>query len=140
MRRAELDGVLAYGHWGRPVLVFPAQEGSRWEWEQRGMVDAVAWLIDAGRVRLRPILMTTLALVAGMLPVALGTGEGGDFSAPLGRAVIGGTLTSTVLTLVVIPAVYSLWKGHALASGHAAAAATPDAAADSAVAMEPVTL
>ena len=52
MRRVELDGVLAYGHYGRPVLVFPAQEGKRWEWEERGMVDAVAGLIDAGRVKL----------------------------------------------------------------------------------------
>ena len=52
--------------------------------------------------------MTTLALVAGMLPVALGTGEGGDFYAPLGRAVIGGTITSTALTLLVIPTFYEV--------------------------------
>lgn len=52
MRRAELDGVLVYGHWGRPVLVFPAQQGTRWEWEQHGMVDAVAWLLEAGRMKL----------------------------------------------------------------------------------------
>jgi esterase/lipase superfamily enzyme len=51
MRRDELDGVLAYGHWGRPLLVFPAQEGRRYEWEERGMIDAVAGLIDAGRVK-----------------------------------------------------------------------------------------
>lgn len=50
--RRELDGVVAYGHWGRPVLVFPSQEGTRWEWEQQGMVDAVGWLLDAGRVKL----------------------------------------------------------------------------------------
>jgi esterase/lipase superfamily enzyme len=50
--RRELDGVLAYGHWGRPVLVFPAQEGRRWEWEERGMVDAVGGLLDAGRIKL----------------------------------------------------------------------------------------
>jgi HAE1 family hydrophobic/amphiphilic exporter-1 len=65
-------------------------------------------LIEAGRVRLRPIIMTTLALIAGMIPVALGTGEGGDFRAPLGRAVIGGTITSTFLTLLVIPTVYEI--------------------------------
>jgi HAE1 family hydrophobic/amphiphilic exporter-1 len=65
-------------------------------------------LIEAGRVRLRPILMTTLALIAGMIPVALGAGEGADFRAPLGRAVIGGTITSTVLTLLVIPTVYEI--------------------------------
>ena len=65
-------------------------------------------LIEAGRVRLRPILMTTVALIAGMIPVALGAGEGADFRAPLGRAVIGGTITSTVLTLLVIPTVYEI--------------------------------
>ena len=65
-------------------------------------------LIEAGRIRLRPIMMTTLALVVGMLPVALGRGEGADFRAPLGRAVIGGTITSTLLTLLVIPTVYEI--------------------------------
>ena len=52
--------------------------------------------------------MTTVALIAGMTPVALGGGEGGDFRAPLGRAVIGGVLTSTLLTLLVIPTVYEI--------------------------------
>ncbi len=65
-------------------------------------------LIDAGRIRLRPIIMTTLALIAGMIPVAIGHGEGADFRAPLGRAVIGGTITSTLLTLLVIPTVYEI--------------------------------
>jgi HAE1 family hydrophobic/amphiphilic exporter-1 len=65
-------------------------------------------LIDAGRIRLRPIIMTTLALVAGMIPVAIGHGEGADFRAPLGRAVIGGVITSTLLTLLVIPTVYEI--------------------------------
>lgn len=65
-------------------------------------------LIEAGRVRLRPILMTTFALVAGMIPVALGVGEGADFRAPLGRAVIGGVITSTLLTLLVVPTVYEI--------------------------------
>ena len=65
-------------------------------------------LIEAGRVRLRPILMTTIALIAGMIPVALGLGEGADFRAPLGRAGIGGVITSTVLTLLVIPTVYEI--------------------------------
>jgi HAE1 family hydrophobic/amphiphilic exporter-1 len=65
-------------------------------------------IIEAGRVRLRPILMTTFALIAGMIPVALGTGEGADFRAPMGRAVIGGVITSTVLTLLVIPTVYEI--------------------------------
>jgi HAE1 family hydrophobic/amphiphilic exporter-1 len=65
-------------------------------------------LIEAGRIRLRPIIMTTLALIAGMIPVAIGHGEGADFRAPLGRAVIGGTITSTLLTLLVIPTVYEI--------------------------------
>ncbi len=65
-------------------------------------------LIQAGRVRLRPILMTTFALIAGMIPVALGQGEGGDFRAPMGIAIIGGVLTSTMLTLLVIPTVYEI--------------------------------
>ena len=65
-------------------------------------------LIEAGRVRLRPILMTTFALIAGMIPVALGIGEGADFRAPLGRAVIGGVITSTLLTLIVIPTFYEI--------------------------------
>ncbi|HEU4641766.1 MAG TPA: efflux RND transporter permease subunit [Gemmatimonadaceae bacterium] len=68
-------------------------------------------LIEAGRIRLRPIIMTTLALIAGMLPVAIGHGEGADFRAPLGRAVIGGTITSTLLTLIVIPTVYEILVG-----------------------------
>jgi HAE1 family hydrophobic/amphiphilic exporter-1 len=68
-------------------------------------------LIEAGRVRLRPILMTTFALIAGMIPVALGLDEGGDFNAPMGRAVIGGTITSTILTLVMIPTVYEILDG-----------------------------
>jgi HAE1 family hydrophobic/amphiphilic exporter-1 len=66
-------------------------------------------LIEAGRVRLRPIMMTTLALIAGMIPVALGYGEGADFRAPLGRAVIGGVITSTFLTLLVIPTIYEIF-------------------------------
>jgi HAE1 family hydrophobic/amphiphilic exporter-1 len=65
-------------------------------------------LIEAGRIRLRPILMTTFALIAGMLPVAIGHGEGADFRAPLGRAVIGGVITSTLLTLIVIPTIYEI--------------------------------
>jgi esterase/lipase superfamily enzyme len=52
MRREELDGVLAYGQFGRPLLVFPAQEGRRYEWEERGMIDAVAGLVEAGRVKI----------------------------------------------------------------------------------------
>jgi HAE1 family hydrophobic/amphiphilic exporter-1 len=64
-------------------------------------------LVQAGRVRLRPILMTTLAMIFGMLPVALGLGEGGGFRSPMARAVIGGIITSTLLTLVVVPVAYT---------------------------------
>ncbi len=67
---------------------------AKWAREEQGMSLRDA-LIKAGRIRLRPILMTTFALIAGMLPVALGAGEGADFNAPLGRAVIGGVITST---------------------------------------------
>ena len=63
-------------------------------------------LMHAGRVRLRPILMTTFALIAGMLPVALAFGEGGEFYQPLAIAIIGGTITATVLTLLVVPSFY----------------------------------
>ena len=63
-------------------------------------------LMQAGRKRLRPILMTTFALIAGMLPVAIGTGEGGEFYRPMAVAIIGGTITSTLLTLLVIPSFY----------------------------------
>jgi hydrophobic/amphiphilic exporter-1 (mainly G- bacteria), HAE1 family len=65
-------------------------------------------LVEAGRIRLRPILMTSLALIAGMIPVAMGVGEGAEFRAPMGRAIIGGVVTSTLLTLLIIPAIYEL--------------------------------
>ncbi|KGK87436.1 acriflavin resistance protein [Desulfosporosinus sp. HMP52] len=66
-----------------------------------------AALIEAGSVRLRPILMTTLAMIFGMIPVAIGTGSGAEMRAPMGHAVIGGLITSTLLTLFVVPVVYS---------------------------------
>jgi HAE1 family hydrophobic/amphiphilic exporter-1 len=73
----------------------------------RGMERTEA-LLTAGPVRLRPILMTTLAMIFGMLPVAMALSEGSEFRAPMATAVIGGLITSTVLTLVVVPVVYSL--------------------------------
>lgn len=73
--------------------------------EAQGM-DREEALMEAGRVRLRPILMTTFALIAGMLPVAIGLGEGGEFYQPLAVAIIGGTITSTLLTLLVVPTFY----------------------------------
>lgn len=74
---------------------------------ERGLARREA-LIDAGQIRLRPIVMTTLAMIFGMLPLALAIGAGAEFRAPLARAVIGGLITSTLLTLVVVPVVYSL--------------------------------
>ena len=80
---------------------------AKWARERDGLSRREA-LIQAGAIRLRPIMMTTLALIAGMIPVALGIGEGAEFRAPLGRAVIGGVITSTLLTLVVIPTFYEI--------------------------------
>jgi HAE1 family hydrophobic/amphiphilic exporter-1 len=68
-------------------------------------------LLAAGPVRLRPIMMTTVAMVLGMLPSALGTGDGSEFRAPISIATIGGLLTSTLLTLVVVPVAYLLLEG-----------------------------
>jgi multidrug efflux pump subunit AcrB len=64
-------------------------------------------LLQAGLVRMRPIIMTTCAMVFGMLPLALALNEGGELQAPMGRAIIGGVITSTLLTLVVVPVLYS---------------------------------
>jgi len=80
---------------------------AKWARERDGLPRREA-LIQAGAIRLRPIMMTTLALIAGMIPVALGRGEGAQFRAPLGRAVIGGVITSTLLTLIVIPTFYEI--------------------------------
>jgi HAE1 family hydrophobic/amphiphilic exporter-1 len=74
---------------------------------RRGM-DRRGALITAGRTRLRPILMTTLAMIFGMLPLFFGLGEGAEFRAPMARAVVGGLITSTLLTLIVVPVVYTL--------------------------------
>ena len=68
-------------------------------------------LIEAGRVRMRPILMTSFAMIFGMLPLALALGEGSETRAPMAHAVIGGMVTSTLLTLIVVPVVYSYLEG-----------------------------
>jgi HAE1 family hydrophobic/amphiphilic exporter-1 len=81
---------------------------AKWSRERNGLPLRDA-LIEAGAIRLRPILMTTFALIAGMIPVALGHGEGAQFRAPLGVAVIGGVITSTILTLLVIPTFYDIF-------------------------------
>jgi multidrug efflux pump subunit AcrB len=87
--------------------------------EEAKGIDREEALMHAGRVRLRPILMTTFALIAGMLPVAIGLGEGGEFYRPMAVAIIGGTITSTLLTLLVIPTFYDsieIARDHAVAS------------------------
>lgn len=83
------------------LLVDFTNHGQR---EGKSQFDA---LMEAGQVRLRPILMTTLAMIFGMLPMAIGMGDGGETQAPMGRAVIGGVITSTLLTLVVVPVAYT---------------------------------
>ncbi len=72
--------------------------------EGRDVKDAI---LEAGQVRLRPILMTTAAMIFGMLPMAIGVGEGGEIQAPMGRAVIGGVITSSILTLLIVPVLYT---------------------------------
>ena len=73
--------------------------------------DAVRSAIEAGVTRFRPVLMTALAMIIGMLPIALGMGEGGEQNAPLGRAVIGGLLFATLATLMFVPVIFSIVHG-----------------------------
>jgi multidrug efflux pump subunit AcrB len=74
-------------------------------------VDSMTAAIEAGTTRLRPVIMTALAMILGMLPMSLALGSGGEQSAPLGRAVIGGLIAATFMTLLVIPIVYSFFGG-----------------------------
>ncbi|MGA7617518.1 MAG: efflux RND transporter permease subunit [Thermoanaerobaculia bacterium] len=103
--------------------------------QKRGMERREA-VITAGRTRLRPIMMTTLAMIFGMMPLALGIGQGAEMRAPMARAVIGGLITSTLLTLIVVPVVYTLlddfaaalhrkWAGSVVHEGEEAAAGAP---------------
>jgi HAE1 family hydrophobic/amphiphilic exporter-1 len=75
-------------------------------------------IIDAGRKRARPIVMTTIAMGAGMLPAALALGEGGEFRAPMAIAVMGGLFLSTILSLVFIPSVYTIMDDLSRLVGH----------------------
>ena len=84
--------------------------------------DAREAAIEAGFTRFRPVLMTALAMIIGMIPMALAMGEGGEQNAPLGRAVIGGLICATIATLIFVPAVFSLLHG-----GPRTAAAEPSA-------------
>jgi HAE1 family hydrophobic/amphiphilic exporter-1 len=78
-------------------------------------------IVEAGRRRLRPILMTTLTTILALLPLAFGIGEGADAQAPLARAVLGGLTASTLITLVLVPVVYTLLHPERQAEGEAAA-------------------
>jgi multidrug efflux pump subunit AcrB len=69
--------------------------------------------VEGAQSRLRPILMTSLAMIAGMIPMALGLGEGGEQIAPLGRAVVGGLAAATIATLIVLPSVFAILRGRA---------------------------
>jgi multidrug efflux pump subunit AcrB len=89
--------------------------------------DPIQAAIEAGFVRFRPVLMTALAMIIGMMPMALGLGEGGEQNAPLGRAVVGGLIFATVATLMFVPVVFSIMHGrergaHAPAGGESHAA------------------
>jgi multidrug efflux pump subunit AcrB len=81
------------------------------EYMEKEGVDPITAAIEAGTTRLRPVLMTALAMILGMLPMSLALGAGGGENAPLGRAVIGGLIAATFMTLLVIPIVYSFVGG-----------------------------
>jgi multidrug efflux pump subunit AcrB len=80
---------------------------------RRAGEDARTAALEAGFTRLRPVVMTALAMIVGMVPMALGMGEGGEQNAPLGRAVIGGLLMATFATLFFVPVVYSVLRSKA---------------------------
>ena len=96
---------------------------ARERYEELG--DPVAAALEAGFVRFRPVLMTALAMIIGMTPMALGLGEGGEQNAPLGRAVIGGLIFATIATLMFVPVVFSMVHKKQGAKA-AAAAASPE--------------
>ena len=83
------------------VVTFASQQ-------MREGIDAMTAALDAGRTRLRPVIMTAVAMILGMLPMSLGLGDGGESNAPLGRAVIGGLLIATVSTLFFVPVMFSV--------------------------------
>ena len=84
---------------------------------------AMAAALEAGFVRFRPVLMTALAMIIGMLPMSLGLGEGGEQNAPLGRAVIGGLMFATFATLLFVPVVFAVIHGRFTQPGRQAGAA-----------------
>jgi multidrug efflux pump subunit AcrB len=80
--------------------------------------DAVSAAIEAGSTRFRPVIMTALAMIIGMVPMALGLGDGGEENAPLGRAVIGGLICATMATLVFVPSVFTFLHSKPMHSGY----------------------
>jgi len=88
--------------------------------------DAVIAAIEAGATRFRPVMMTALAMIIGMIPMALGAGEGGEQNAPLGRAVIGGLFCATIATLIFVPCVFALLHGGRRDDDGSDAAVLPD--------------
>jgi multidrug efflux pump subunit AcrB len=84
--------------------------------------------MHAARARMRPVLMTTAAMIAGMIPMALALGRGAEAAAPLGRAVIGGLFASTIATLIVLPSVYSLLQQSARTTSASLDPDDPDSA------------
>ena len=94
------------------LLVSFAREGL-----ENGL-DATAAALEAGFTRFRPVLMTALAMIIGMVPMALAMGEGGEQNAPLGRAVIGGLTVATIATLFFVPTVFSLLHRNLAGSRH----------------------
>jgi multidrug efflux pump subunit AcrB len=78
--------------------------------QRKSGMNALDAALAAGMTRLRPVMMTALAMIIGMLPMSLGLGEGGEQNAPLGRAVIGGLLCATLSTLFFVPVMYSLLR------------------------------
>jgi multidrug efflux pump subunit AcrB len=90
--------------------------------EGRSAADAA---LEAGFVRIRPVIMTALAMIIGMVPMAIGLGEGGEQNAPLGRAVIGGLLFATLATLFFVPCVFSIIHGGLERRRHRAVALRP---------------
>ena len=98
------------------------------ERQAQGMAKRDA-IIDAGRKRARPIVMTTIAMVAGMVPSALSLGDGGEFRAPMATGVIGGLIVSTVLSLVFVPSLYTVMDGLSRRVGESVQAAA-DAAGE----------
>jgi multidrug efflux pump subunit AcrB len=91
-------------------------------------LDPLKAALDAGATRIRPVLMTAMAMIIGMIPMALGLGEGAEQNAPLGRAVIGGLLFATVSTLFFVPVIFAGVHGRLeRRKGHQSSAAAPAA-------------